>query len=462
MTSYSGKTKIKLCKRLGNDWQDLADYFEIPCQQFKQGRECREIWEWLANRNRLQELPEAIKELDRDDLLSILQELPQPISYDEIIELKQILKFVNISDEQAHEFYSQLPNNPTLPNECLQGDLFKCLLNYLAKKSCTPPDKAPLLEFLERCNLLIGEQVQTELTAWKNKVALNLGIELNAICAKIKPNHSPNKTWTTPVLLIKIEPNLVNEEAFKVKAWLLQNQEWKPQQIEEKNYINKEFDAFIQKLLNQVAIKLGKTAKYLTVEIILPLKWFDWNINHLLFKQGRTEVSLCSRFPLVIRSLERLYEDDYAYARSQWVDKWDDKCCATRSLTDAEAHWICSEHDYCKTTLESLEQLTKVLLALIPFANGRDKMFEILSTMLDAGIPFAFWTLQEPKHVENLREQICNLLEQFTPENWPKEIMQCRKREIHKSEPFWYNINLLWDNPNRLPPDIDYLLIEPE
>jgi hypothetical protein len=73
MTSYSGKTKISLCKRLGDSWQDLADYFEIPCQQFEQGRECRAIWKWLANRNRLQKLPEALKYIEREDLLEIFQ-----------------------------------------------------------------------------------------------------------------------------------------------------------------------------------------------------------------------------------------------------------------------------------------------------------------------------------------------------------------------------------------------------
>jgi hypothetical protein len=460
MKSSSGKTKITLCKRLGNDWQNLADYFDISVSersQFKQGRECQAIWEWLKKKNRFQELPEALEFLERDDLLSVLQEFSQPISPDEIHELKQILKSVNISDEQARAFYEQLSDNSTLP-KYLQGGLFIFLLDYLAKKSCTPRDnKAPLLEFLERCNFLIDEPVQAKLREWKNRVALNLGIDLDAIRAKIKPTHSPEKIQTVPVLLIKIEPNLVNEEVFKVKAWLFKNKEWKPQQIEEKNYINNEFNAFIKKFLNQVIIKLG-TAKHLTVEIILPLKWFDWNINELPFQQGKTEVSLCRNFPLVIRSLERLYEDDYVYPRSLLESKWNDELCATRLLTDAEAHWICCEHDYCKTTLENLEP-TKVLLALIPFANERDKMFDSLNTMLDAGIPFAFWALQEPKQVENLREQISRLLKQYAPENWLEKILQCRKQDL---ESCWHNINLLWDNPNRLPPDIDYLLEAPE
>ena len=30
MGNYSGKQKIEFCKRLGNNWEELADYFDIP------------------------------------------------------------------------------------------------------------------------------------------------------------------------------------------------------------------------------------------------------------------------------------------------------------------------------------------------------------------------------------------------------------------------------------------------
>ena len=77
MPVYSGKNKIDLCRRLGNDWQELADYLEIPLyhrRQFQQGRECQAIWKWLDEKDRLQELPKALKNIEREDLLSVLEE----------------------------------------------------------------------------------------------------------------------------------------------------------------------------------------------------------------------------------------------------------------------------------------------------------------------------------------------------------------------------------------------------
>ena len=71
----SGKIKIQFCRRLGADWQELADYLEIPAyrrHQFQQGRECQNILEWLEERQKLQTLKEALNVLDRQDLVKIL------------------------------------------------------------------------------------------------------------------------------------------------------------------------------------------------------------------------------------------------------------------------------------------------------------------------------------------------------------------------------------------------------
>jgi nucleoside phosphorylase len=72
---YSGRSKLGLCKRMGSDWEDLADYFDIPLDErkrFRQGRECQDIWQWLENRKKLGGLPDALGAIDREDLLDEL------------------------------------------------------------------------------------------------------------------------------------------------------------------------------------------------------------------------------------------------------------------------------------------------------------------------------------------------------------------------------------------------------
>ncbi len=71
----SGRTKIALCDRLGDDWKRLADQLEIPPSdqaRFDRGDEARGIWVWLENRGRLAELPDALKHIQREDLADLV------------------------------------------------------------------------------------------------------------------------------------------------------------------------------------------------------------------------------------------------------------------------------------------------------------------------------------------------------------------------------------------------------
>jgi nucleoside phosphorylase len=72
---YSGKIKLTMSRRIGDNWRDLADYFEIPLHQrsrFKLGREMQDIWEWLELRNKLDGLKDALSFIDRQDLVAEL------------------------------------------------------------------------------------------------------------------------------------------------------------------------------------------------------------------------------------------------------------------------------------------------------------------------------------------------------------------------------------------------------
>lgn len=77
---YSGPAKLAFCQRLGNNWHALADILNIPSHEqdrFTQGDEARAIWTWLYNRNRLDRLPQALANIDRDDLIEVLQTRPR-------------------------------------------------------------------------------------------------------------------------------------------------------------------------------------------------------------------------------------------------------------------------------------------------------------------------------------------------------------------------------------------------
>ena len=76
---YSGKSKIGLCKRMNHEWEDLADYYDIPLSDrrlFRQGRECQDFWNWLEVRKKLGSLPDGLKGVGRGDLIEELIPCP--------------------------------------------------------------------------------------------------------------------------------------------------------------------------------------------------------------------------------------------------------------------------------------------------------------------------------------------------------------------------------------------------
>ncbi|MBL8259931.1 MAG: SUMF1/EgtB/PvdO family nonheme iron enzyme [Candidatus Competibacteraceae bacterium] len=81
MSPYDGKTKLAFCDRLGDQWKKLADYFDVAISErdrFQQGDEPRAVWEWLERRKRLTELPDALRYIDREDIVVEVLEPPPP------------------------------------------------------------------------------------------------------------------------------------------------------------------------------------------------------------------------------------------------------------------------------------------------------------------------------------------------------------------------------------------------
>ncbi|NET43317.1 CHAT domain-containing protein [Okeania sp. SIO2B3] len=69
------KSKYRFCQKLGDSYRNLALYFEIPPQdqnRWPAGSECEKILEWLENRSRFDELPEALIEIEREDLVDMI------------------------------------------------------------------------------------------------------------------------------------------------------------------------------------------------------------------------------------------------------------------------------------------------------------------------------------------------------------------------------------------------------
>ncbi|BAZ15352.1 hypothetical protein NIES4071_72240 [Calothrix sp. NIES-4071] len=73
--NYSGRVKVRVCENLFPGWELLADYFDISPREraaFQPGRQAHDVWDWLKQRDRLDELEDALREIGREE---VVQEL---------------------------------------------------------------------------------------------------------------------------------------------------------------------------------------------------------------------------------------------------------------------------------------------------------------------------------------------------------------------------------------------------
>jgi hypothetical protein len=78
---WDGKVRLAYSRRLGSDWRELAMFLDIPEHaqlKFPVGHEADGIWGWLAERERLADLPDGLSAIGRKDLESLVSEAAPP------------------------------------------------------------------------------------------------------------------------------------------------------------------------------------------------------------------------------------------------------------------------------------------------------------------------------------------------------------------------------------------------
>jgi nucleoside phosphorylase len=76
LRQFPGEVKIQFCRRLGESWEELADFFEIALHEkarFRHGNEPRDLWQWLEMRDKLPVVPEGLMQIGRDDLAVLIR-----------------------------------------------------------------------------------------------------------------------------------------------------------------------------------------------------------------------------------------------------------------------------------------------------------------------------------------------------------------------------------------------------
>lgn len=374
--------------------------------------------------------------------------------------LERIILESNIGDAQILRLYRVSVPPDWLPLE-EEDELALCpkLLHHLVHAPDNEDGIPPLFEFVER---LAAQQqkIRGKLRWWVDEVArfVSKADLIEFLRAKLADENS-RPSQIQPYMIVKLDSDDFDPTKFKLQAWFLY-EEWEELELGDKSYTLSGLSEAFERLL-QVMQKCGGlwlAEKEPIVEVFLPIGMLNYDLNQWTILYSSDEaVPINLRYPLVIRSLDRVYSNSYRWKEEMhrlWLTKWH-----TLKQQMPSASYLPKYCDaaYCNTSFR-VRALDDVCLALtfVPTSAQDFNKTHILSTIIQMGIPIALWPRPSTSHYEesDFQELFQSILSENGLNTLPERVLTKRKSSLEDSQHPVHYVTLLWDDPTRLPPDV--------
>jgi hypothetical protein len=165
------------------------------------------------------------------------------------------------------------------------------------------------------------------------------------------------------------------------------------------------------------------------------------------------EITLGTKYPVRLRSLERLDLEYLDFNYNQWCDRWD----KVNAVLDDESVFVDFEHlpamDNFNWKLLKNNLMSKIGLK-VTCPPPQSKIEELFRAILTAATPIAIWTRQDLANCDCLTAidefLSCKLLS-----NLCESVRMLREEaDADPEEHFGSHLAILWEDPHRLTPDV--------
>ncbi len=215
---------------------------------------------------------------------------------------------------------------------------------------------------------------------------------------------------------------------------------------------------FIKKGLKE----LRGTRYCLVVEFFLPSNLMLTDVDQWkMLVSGIELITLGTKYPVRLRSLERLNLDYLDFNYNQWCDRWDQ----VSAVLEDESVFVDFEHvsemENFNGQLLKNSLMNKIGLK-VTCSPLKSKIQELFRAILIAATPIAIWTRQDLVNCDCLSaideflsgKLLCDLCESV------RELRE--EADAHTEEHFGSHLSILWEDPYRLTPDVMVELTPPE
>ena len=321
---------------------------------------------------------------------------------------------------------------------------------------------AQTLKFIARLAHIQEQSFQGGLHGWIDRAAKEYGLDEEELVILHQNKHSQQAPLEiSPYLLMKVRPDNLDQNFFYIEAWFLEQQKeyMKCLYVDEEPRKLETIPELLEKLLEECHGYIGNSR--IIIEIFLPFALLNYNVDQWMIDAGFGEmVSVSNYYPLVIRSLDRAYSSK-KMVRDAWRRSWSIFEAHMVALKHHEAHMNALKRRHlCRSDCEHEKLLTELLdITCLTFTfmlpeSSDESTRKIFKKLVAAGVPIALWPRWNGKHFED--HEIQNMYESFLPDCdfslLPQVIWE--KRRKADQHHLIHNLALLWDDPNRLPPDV--------
>ncbi|MBR8836633.1 MAG: hypothetical protein DSM106950_22105 [Stigonema ocellatum SAG 48.90 = DSM 106950] len=444
--------------KLAKDYEDVADKKRRESNPQEQNNLQLQLNEIAVNMEKTQQQIICLKTTKNEDNIQDILNLLKPYEQDISIYVKRAYQACS-PDDWPHP----------LP------DKLERILAELKKMSQGESKYTVIEKFIARLvlDLEMPQLISQQLRAWAETNIRGYSELLNVTLTQKKESNNQNSYLIVVVRRSEQDSssNPNKEACYFVDAWLIpdgdnynyQNNsvcqqlfyfqnttETKQSEVKnEKNLTFKEIPKAINFFLNQI----GEYSSYrLTIEIFLPLDLINeavdiWEIEN----EFEVPLKLAHQYKVVVRSTERLLP---TYSRYQgfWQQKW---MTLQKIIKEPViSSFVLWDDDDLKRLLFELnkENTIGIKLQKIPKQTGKGSVFAVI---LSTATPVALWLRCHPPSECNqqVNELLKCCIEQLT-----KTVAEKRREALKKPEDIHigHHLSLLWEDPYRLPPSIDY------
>lgn len=383
------------------------------------------------------------------------------VTYTRWQELYEILRPAQWLDHLLNSIYREsVPENWEVLQNFQGPDKLQLILEDLIKIPPQNNDTFPILEFVQRLAFLAWEErrdgtLHDALRAWLVERFSELGLtesQQTALQEKAKTRRQ------SAIFYLQLLLDAVSEGTFSVQCWLRDSENNMIQnatlEVPDEPYSLKEIPDLLEVLLEQCENCLQDAMKHLVIEFFLPLELLSYPVDQYAIRDFKTLRSISLYHQVVVRSLERARKQNRRYI---WRDKWN-------LLQEKQ---VLNEHKdmamiYRAEHYNGSESLSATLLgasvaclalAFVP-SDSSSQTNDILSAILQAGVPIALWPREQTNYPKELHELFLELVSHYPLSQLPALVKQQRQEAITsgKQQHQGYHLTLLWDDPNRLPP----------